>query len=284
MKAAHTILGAIVTIATVTSPLHAQPASTPTPTPATPTPVPASPDQARTTAQGIAARAKAHFDHGEYAEAIADYREAYRLWPSPGLLYNLGQAYRLVGDCAHASQAYREYLHLTPDSPYRATVEQNLSAAEACAKTAEPAPTPTPEPPRPTPTPSPTPVAAPITTTAPVASVGEDDRGHTRRIAGVAVAGGGAVLLVAGAYFARDASSAQRDVASFYAKGGDWADISAIDARGHRDRTLSIVGFAAGGVAIAAGVSLYLLGRDDERAVAIVPTARGGEVLVRWRF
>lgn len=269
------ILGAIVTIATVTSPLQAQPAPSPPP------PAPSSPEQARTTAQGIAARAKAHFDRGEYAEAIADYREAYRLWPSPGLLYNLGQAYRLVGDCAHASQAYREYLHLTPDSPYRATVEQNLSAAEACAKAAEPAP---PEPPKPTPPPvvvSP-PVAAPIKT--PPVAVGDDDRGHTRRVAGLAVAGGGAALVLAGAYFARGASNAQQDVASFYAQGGDWADISAIDARGRRDRTLSIVGFAAGGVAIAAGVSLYLLGRSDERAVAIVPSTSGGEVVVRWRF
>jgi tetratricopeptide (TPR) repeat protein len=232
---------------------------------------PPAPDDAKAKAQELATSAKAHFDRGEYAAAVDAYRDAYRLWPSAGLLYNLGQAYRLAGDCTHAAFAYREYLHLQPDSPIRATVEQNLSAADACAKAAEPAPAPAP---------APVPEAlAP----APIAPLPDDDPGHTQRIAGLAIAGGGAILAAAGTYFAIDAAHAQRDVADFYARGGDWSQIADVDARGHRSHALAITGFALGGAALAAGVTLYMLGHR-ERAVAIVPARGGGEVVLAWRF
>jgi hypothetical protein len=232
-------------------------------------PARAQPGDAKGSAQELAARAKAHFDHAEYAAAASDYREAYRLWPSPGLLFNLGQAYRLAGDCLHASQAYREFLHLQPDSPYRATVEQNLSAADACAKPVAPPPV---EVHAPTP--------APITTQR---HDDDGDDGRSRRIAGLAIAGGGALVAIAGSYFAIDASRAQREVADFYANGGDWSQIADVDARGHRDHALAITGFAIGGAALVAGATVYWLGRR-ERAVAIVPARGGGEVVLSWRF
>ncbi|HTJ44542.1 MAG TPA: hypothetical protein VL463_20700 [Kofleriaceae bacterium] len=235
------------------------------------------PSDPRAEAQAHAASAKVHFDKGEYAEAAADYKEAYRLLPSVGLLYNLGQAYRLAGDCEHASQAYREYLHLAPDSPYRATVEQNLAAANAC-KPAEPAPQPEPQPPPPPPSVEVKPPAPAITAVAPPPV--EDHSGM--RIAGLSVGGAGIVFVAAGAYFALDASHAQRDVAAFYEKGGSWDDIAATDERGRRSRTLSIVGFGVGAAAIAAGVTMYFM--SEERPVAIVPTSGGGQVVMSWHF
>jgi hypothetical protein len=239
------------------------------PKPGTDDPKPSS-DDVKAKAQDKAASAKAHFDHGEYAAAAADYREAYRLWPSAGLLYNLAQAYRLAGDCVHASFAYREFLHLQPDSPYRATVEQNLSAADACAKAAAPPPVA---------------VAKPVPALGVTATAGpvEGDPGHTRRLAGLALAGGGALLAAAGTYFTIDASRAQKEVADFYAHGGAWSDIADVDARGHRDHELAIAGFAIGGAAILAGATLYMLGHR-ERAVAIVPARGGGQVVMSWRF
>ena len=236
------------------------------------------PDATKVRAQETAAAAKAHFDHGEYAAAAADYREAYRLWPSPALLYNLAQAYRLAGDCAHASQAYREYLHLQPDSPYRATVEQNLSAADACAKPAAPPP----PPPVVVTAPQPAPVPALHAAPAPAPAI-DADTGRGRRRAGLVMMAGGALVAAAGTYFAIDASHAQREVADFYAHGGDWNDIAAVDARGRRDHVLAIAGFAAGGAALLAGATIYLTGHR-ERAVAVVPARSGGEVVLSWRW
>ena len=45
---------------------------------------------------------RAHYDRGDYAKAIEAWHEAYRLSEKPMLLFNLGQAYRLLGDCATA--------------------------------------------------------------------------------------------------------------------------------------------------------------------------------------
>src|SRR5262249_48220193 len=49
------------------------------------------------------------FDLGDYAGAIAEFQAGFVLTNAPGFLYNLGQAYRLAGDCARAEHAYRAY-------------------------------------------------------------------------------------------------------------------------------------------------------------------------------
>lgn len=53
-------------------------------------------------------------EQGNYAEAIKQYRAAYRLIPHPQLLYNIGQAYRLKGDKRRAIKLYEEYLGRAP--------------------------------------------------------------------------------------------------------------------------------------------------------------------------
>jgi tetratricopeptide (TPR) repeat protein len=93
-------------------------------------------------AHDLAARAQAHFTLGEYADAVADYRAAYQLVPSPGLLYDLGQAYRLEGDCADARTAYRSYLRRAPHSPYRDLAMQHLSELGGCLRVVQSSPPP----------------------------------------------------------------------------------------------------------------------------------------------
>lgn len=249
----------------------------------------------RDAAAARAAEAKRAFDAGDFTAAIEGYREAYRLLPSPGLLYNLAQAYRLGGDCARAARAYRDYLRLVPDSPYRTTAEQNLAAAEVCARdaaapgSAQPDPARDPggaahpddpgaaAPPR---------VVPPAATSAPPAPA--DGRvGRGARTAGVVTAGVGAALLATGAYFALDAARAEREVSDFYARGGAWADIADADERGRRARLVARVALGVGGVAVAGGAALSWHGRRRERArpaLAIVPRRAGGEVAVSWRF
>ena len=239
-------------------------------------PGPVSPANAEKTAKAKAASAKAHFDRGDYAVAVEEYREAYRLMPSPGLLFNLGQAYRLVGSCSEAVDAYREYLRLVPDSPYRATAEQNLAAAEVCARDAEAAAKRREERAK----------AAAIAATASPPPAPVADRGHGMRRTGVGAMAVGGMLVVAGGYFAIDAARSASEVSDFYENGGAWADVADADERGRRSQLVARVAFAAGTVAIASGVTLYLLGRRAEHApaVAVTPTGRGAEMVVSWRF
>lgn len=104
--------------------------SAPLPAIAQPAPAPTSPDE--TAVRELVEQAQRHFDLGEYTNAIDGFREAYRLDPRPGLFYNLGQAYRLQGDCVTAAFMYRSFLRLAPDSKYRPLAEQQLATIADC--------------------------------------------------------------------------------------------------------------------------------------------------------
>src|SRR5579859_3277223 len=89
------------------------------------------------------------FRKGDYDAAITAFQSANALAPRPILLFNLGQAYRLKGDCRRALDSYRAYLDVAPDATNRPRVEAfiaNLPCAQPPAQ--EPAPTPSPEPPK----------------------------------------------------------------------------------------------------------------------------------------
>src|SRR5262249_7041268 len=58
-------------------------------------------------ARAIYESAVRHYNLGEYSEAAEAFKEAYRRTPTPELLYNIAQAYRLSGDCAKALGFYR---------------------------------------------------------------------------------------------------------------------------------------------------------------------------------
>jgi tetratricopeptide (TPR) repeat protein len=246
-------------------------------------PSPGAPGEAR--ARELAALAQRHFDLGEYDEAIAAYRAAYRHEPRPGLLYNLGQAYRLAGDCVTATTMYRNYLRLEPATRYRALVEEHLEELAPCTReriadgatpashegasaTAPPA---APAAPRPRAGPVEPPVGA----------------GRTRRQRGLVVAGGGVLLAGAGAYFALDARRAAGEVSRGFREGGRWEELAAIDARGRRAQWLGAGLLAAGGAALVTGTTLYWLGRRDEQrafTATLVPAPGAGTVVVAWRF
>jgi tetratricopeptide (TPR) repeat protein len=72
------------------------------------------------------AKAKVHFDLGEYKEAADEYIIVYRLRPIPALLFNIAQAYRQGGIYDKARQFYKSYLREAPDLKNRAMIEQNI--------------------------------------------------------------------------------------------------------------------------------------------------------------
>src|SRR5512141_1027182 len=65
--------------------------------------------------------AKAHFMSGqrhynlnELSEALADFKDAYRLYPDPVFLFNLGQCERQLGHHEEAIRFYRNFLREQP--------------------------------------------------------------------------------------------------------------------------------------------------------------------------
>src|SRR5215470_17918444 len=83
-------------------------------------------------ARALAERGRALHDAGDYASAITAFTQAYVIAPSPALLFNLAQAYRLQGDCEDASLMYRRYLASSPSAEERALAESQLAAVERC--------------------------------------------------------------------------------------------------------------------------------------------------------
>jgi tetratricopeptide (TPR) repeat protein len=89
-------------------------------------------DHAASRARFLADRGRAAHERGAYDEAVVAFQQAYVIAPTPGLLFNLAQAYRLQGDCDDASIMYRRYLDVSSDAESRALARQHLNAVERC--------------------------------------------------------------------------------------------------------------------------------------------------------
>jgi tetratricopeptide (TPR) repeat protein len=83
-------------------------------------------------AKAHAARAKVHYDLGEYDKAAEEYIQVYRIRPLPALLYNIAQSYRQAGQYEKAKQFYRSYLRESKDisASNRSAIEKAIREIE----------------------------------------------------------------------------------------------------------------------------------------------------------
>lgn len=237
------------------------------------------PDRVPAKAKQLADRGRAFHDARDYARAIAAFQEAYALAPSPGLLFDLAQDYRLAGDCDEAAWMYRRYLDTNPSEDHRAIAEAHLQRVERCGhgtlSLAIPADR----------------VESHIHTPRLPAALHRDlpaagAPGDREQQLGLALAACGGVLLAGAAYFAYDSFDASNTVSSVYHHGGDGAGLAPVDARGQRSETYAEWLGVGGALAAASGITVYLLGRRAEHAhhLVLVPTAHGAAVHASWRF
>lgn len=234
------------------------------------------PEQIPNKARQLADRGRAAHDLGDYQTAIAAFEEAYVLAPSPGLLFNIAQAYRLAGHCDEAAWMYRRFLDTKPRGNERALAETHLRTVEKCGtgglRTSPPAP-------------NDADVPAPR-----LARTSDRDRAPARSVtykrAGIGAAIGGGVLVAGAVLFALDARNAADTVERAYQRGGKWADVAEANARGERSASLATTLAIGGGLAVTSGAVLYAVGRHYEKArhVAVVPTGRGAQVSWTWSF
>lgn len=68
-------------------------------------------------------KGQTHYTLGEFSEAAAEFKEAFRLKHEPAILYNVAQALRQSHQYQQAYFAYSQFLHLRPDAPNRSEVE-----------------------------------------------------------------------------------------------------------------------------------------------------------------
>jgi hypothetical protein len=96
-----------------------------------PEPAASASTETKARAKRLFEQGQAHYDLGEYDEAIAAFREAYEISAAPALLYNIAQSHRLKGDCLRALQVYRHFVRLDPDSAHRASAEGHIASLSA---------------------------------------------------------------------------------------------------------------------------------------------------------
>ena len=237
-------------------------------------PLAARADEITPKARVLAERGRLLHAHGQYAAAIDAFQEAYVMSPSPALLFNLAQAYRLQGTCEDAAVMYQRYLASDPPPEGREIAEAQLGNVERCARDHVPLRSPL----------RPTVAAAPP-------DRGDDlptpTRAHFEKTLGLGLTLAGGVALGGALYFALDASHAASDVSTAYAKGGASKDIAPIDERGRRAALDGKVLAAGGTLAVFGGIALYAVGYRAEHArprVAVVPAHGGGNVSMSWAW
>jgi len=230
-------------------------------------------------ARDLAQQGRAFHDKGDYARAIAAFKEAYVIAPSPALLFNLAQAYRLQGNCDDAALMYRRYIGTYPSQDGRMLAEGHLATVDRCiSKRSMNIPMDN--------------TAAYLNVTAPPKDLGivddpvEPHAGRLKKRVGMGLAIGGGAALVAATYFGVRAHNAAQEVEALSARGAKAKDIQAVDERGQNSAAYAKVLGVTGAVAATTGIALYVLGVRDERATAfaIAPTKTGGEVSYAWQF
>lgn len=214
-------------------------------------------------------RARQHFAAGRDREALSELETAYRIDPTPNLLYALGTALSRLGRCEEAAGYYTRFLETKPAERQSAQAREAMAACKP-AQTSEPKPEP-PPPPKPEPKPEPPPPPPPPAV-----------RPWYSLKLGWALAGAGALAGIASGYFYISSNGDVDDAktAPSYGETEDLLD----DAK--RKRLYSGIA-GAGAIALVAGGVGYFLFADrgtEHAAVSIVPARSGAAITWTGRF
>lgn len=228
-------------------------------------------------AEALYTEGELHFKVAEYEQAIAAFKQAYKLSRQPLLLYNLAQVYRAQRQCRTALSFYRSYLRESPDAHNRAIAETHIAEMERCDRAARP------EPPKPEDLTRPP--VLPVANVAPSNSDLAPRRRRTKRLIGMISAGAGLALVGTGGFFSFRAADKATQLEEACRSGCDFGQpaIAALDRDGRAADRNAVILYAVGGTAIVAGVALYLWDRGEgtpESTVGLLPGAGGA--VVTW--
>lgn len=233
-------------------------------------------------ASDLVKKAIAKSQAGDHEAAVELYLDAYKIIPNALLLSNVGSEFQQMEKKVEALKYFCQYLHEDPtgqNSTYATAQARTLyieiggvstvQDGELCKPIvkphAEPPPPPPPQQPEVKPEPAP-PVAGPV-------DHGPTTKSSPLRLAGVAVTVVGAGVFGAGIYYGLQAKKISDDITN-HNPADPWpADIKAQEAEGKSDETKQIGLMIGGGVAIAAGVAMVILGaphKEHEAGVSYV--------------
>jgi len=225
---------------------------------------------------------RTHYDLGEYEQAIAAFKEAYRLAEAPGFLFNIAQAHRLAGDCAAAERFYRSYLRYQPDAENRGDIEARIEEMERCHRERGAEIEGTKAPVLTVPRPRDSAAEKPVGRAAQV----DAETTPMRTVAFASLVAGGLTLAGGGVFYyrsSRDATALEKRRTA----GGEWTqdDADLEDSYG-RQRGIAIGGLAVGAALVATGGGLLWNSDRAPRArrVSLALTGAGPGLEAAWTF
>jgi hypothetical protein len=84
----------------------------------------------KATAQALLSEGSALYESGDYAGALEKFNQAYAVYPSPKLWFNIGQVSRDLDRPVQAMEAFEKFLALTPDASPETIADARSSVAE----------------------------------------------------------------------------------------------------------------------------------------------------------
>lgn len=252
-------------------------------------------------ARKFTAQASVQYDVGHFDQALDLYTKAYERYPKPALLFDIGQCHRLLGHFERAIFFYQGYLRGKPEAANRALVEQFILDSQKqldAQHTAVPGPTPASDA-----TPAPAPAAAAPTDTSAAASAPPSTDAAAQpgdsasqsppsawpvlRIAGIATAGVGVVLLGAAIGEGLQSSSLSNQVSRISTQHGTWSPQAQSDYdSGKSAATAANVLYVTGALVLAGGAVMTWLGwpKAPSTTAAVAPLPGGASMSLVTRF
>jgi tetratricopeptide (TPR) repeat protein len=244
------------------------------------------------TAKEFATHASIEYKVGHFEQALDLYGKAYESYPTPALLFNIGQCHKMLKNYERAIYFFHGYLRDAPEAPNRAFVEKLMAeaqadldaqrAAEAVEAKRRAAETPS--------APTSSTSGSGTNSTASVDQPPPKPANPTLRIAGIATAGAGVVLVATGIYFGAHSRALANDVSQISTEHGTWSDQaqSQYDS-GKSAATAADVFYVLGAVALATGGVLTFLGwprggAEARPVAAVAPTSGGASFVVAGHF
>lgn len=202
------------------------------------------------------------FKANDFKTALGHFDRAFKLDPSPILLYNIARCHEEMGTLDPAISNFKLYLAKAPDSPDREDVERRIRVMEAIKKRQA--------------------AAAPdVPPAAPTTVFVEDD---SMQWWGYGLLGAGAVGLALGGGFGVAADSAAEEHRNATTR----SDKSAFEDDANSNATIANASYVIGGVLALAGASIIIwdLATSGTTSVEVapVPAAGGGGVSIRATF
>ena len=205
------------------------------------------------------------YEISQYDKALIEFKEAYRLYPLPGMLFNIARCHEVLANLGQAIASYKLFLAKRPDSPRASVVQNRIKALEQrlarekAARATPPSPPVKPAVVKDRPAPAFTPSVEDAAPAGP---------GRTWRwTAGWTGVGVGGAALVTGVAFGALAAGKSSEHDDLEASGGVYEDLQRVKESGQQYETLQIALMAVGGVVVAAGGGLLiweLLGQEKQ--------------------